>query len=266
MKIVVISLGGSLIIPDKINFKFLDAFKKEIRKHYRTHKFVVVCGGGLIARRYIAALRAERKSIEEMSEAGIMATRMNALFMIQFFGKEANKSLPVNMEEIKDSLAKNNVVFCGALRYSKDSTSDGTAAKIAHFLKADFINLTNVKGLYTDDPKVNKNAKFVPYETWEKFEKMALKIKYNPGQHFILDQQAAIIIREYRIKTYIIGSQLKNLSNIIKGKKFIGTEIDGIENSGNKNTISSEFSKGQFLKRRDLMNRRVHKNDKHKRY
>ncbi len=227
MKKIVISLGGSLIVPDKIDFKFLDKFKKTLRKHYSTYKFIVVCGGGSIARKYIEALKKEGKSERELSQAGIRVTRMNSLFLIQFFGKEANDSLPLDMHEIKSNLIKNSVVFCGALRFSEKSTSDTTAAKLANYLKTEFVNITNVKGLYTSDPKKDKNAKFIKNISWKDFEKMALKSKYSPGQHFVLDQQAAILIKKHKTPTYIIDKNLKNLERILKNKKFDGTLISG---------------------------------------
>lgn len=226
-KVVVISLGGSLIVPDKINTKFLEAFKRTLRKHYEKHKFVVVCGGGTIARKYISILAAEGKSQRELSIAGIRATRMNALILMQLFGKEANNILPFNMKDVKDSLAKNKVIFCGALRFAPNSTSDSTAAKLAHYFGADFINMTNVKGLYSDNPLTNKNARFISHESWKEFEKRALKLKYHSGQHFVLDQKASVTIREYKIKTFIIGSDTKNIDKILDGKKFAGTLICG---------------------------------------
>ncbi len=226
-KVVVISLGGSLIVPEQIDFNFLDNFKKTIAKHYRTHKFVIVCGGGTVARKYISALEKEGKSKKELSLAGIRATRMNALFMMQFFGKEANKTLPTNMQEVKDHLPKNSVVLCGALRYADRSTSDGTAAHLANFLHTNFINMTNVKGLYTDNPKTNPKARFIPFISWKDFESKALKIKYKAGQNFVLDQEAAVLIRKHKIKTYILGQNLKELNNVLKGKKFTGTLIQG---------------------------------------
>lgn len=225
-KIVVISLGGSLIVPEKMDVPFLLNFVKTLKKNYRTHKFVVVCGGGTIARKYISTLKAEGKSARELAEAGIMATRMNAQFVMQMFGKEANDRLPLNMEEVRDSLPKNNVVICGALRFTPKSTSDSTAAKLAHFLKTDFINMTNVKGLYDKNPKEHRDAKFIPYETWKAFEKRALKIKFKPGQNFVLDQQASNLIRKHKIRTYIIGKDLRNLDGVLKGKKFVGTRIE----------------------------------------
>lgn len=226
-KVVVISLGGSLIIPDKTNYKYLESFKKTIRKFYKNYKFVVVCGGGAIARAYIKALKEEHKNKKELSEAGIRATRMNALFMSQLFGKEANNFLPADMHEVKNALQKNNIVFCGALRYAPNTTSDSTAAKLAHFLNTYFINLTNVKGLYSNNPLTNKKAKFITEISWKEFEKKAGRIKFHAGQHFVLDQKASIIIRKYKIKTYILGSDNKQLENLLKGKSFIGTSISG---------------------------------------
>lgn len=227
MKKIVISLGGSLIVPDKIDFKFLENLKKTLRKHYSTHKFIVVCGGGSIARKYIEALKKEGKSKYELSQAGIRVTRMNAIFLMQFFGKEANDALPKDMHEVKNNILKNSIVICGALRFSKNSTSDTTAAKLAHYLKTDFINITNVNGLFTKDPNKFKDAKFIPNISWNEFEKMALKSKYSPGQHFVLDQSAAAIIKKYKIPTHIIGKNLNNLENILKNKKFEGTSIKG---------------------------------------
>ncbi len=226
-KVIVLSLGGSLIVPEKTNFQFLNRFKHTLRKHYRTHKFVIVCGGGTIARKYISLLKKEHKSKIELSKAGIIATRMNAKLIMQLFGKEANDSLPRDMREVKANLKKNKVVICGALRYIPNATSDTTAAELANFLKTEFINITNIKGLYTSNPFISKKAKFIPLINWNSFDKMANRHKHKAGQHFVLDQSAATIIRKHKIKTYIIGPDTNNITRILKGKKFVGTLING---------------------------------------
>ncbi|MEK6888669.1 MAG: UMP kinase [Nanoarchaeota archaeon] len=225
MKILIISLGGSIIVPEKIDYLFLKNFRNSLKKFYRTHKFAIVCGGGTIARKYIEILKKQGKNEKELSIAGIRATRMNALFLMQIFGKEANDSLPKNMKDIKDNLKKNNVTICGALRWASKSTSDSTAAKLANYLKSDFINITNVSGLYTADPKKNKNAQLISAISWKDFDKVANKIKFKPGEHFVLDQKAAKLIRKHKIPTYIIGQNLKNLESLLKNEKFRGTTI-----------------------------------------
>jgi len=224
-KRVVISLGGSLIIPDKINLAFLKKFKKIIDKHKNKFSFIIVTGGGSTARKYISALRQAGKSDFFQSMAGISATRMNARFLTYLFGKDANQGIPHNMKEVKNLSEKNNPVFCGALRYAPKETSDATSAKLARFFKCEFINLTLVSGLYTKNPFKNKDAKFISKISWKDFEKKATKRKFRPGQHFVLDQSASKIIRRYKIKTYILGKNLKNLDNLLSGKKFKGTVI-----------------------------------------
>jgi len=130
------------------------------------------------------------------------------------------------MKKIKDLLKKNQIIFCGGLRYRKNNTSDGTASLIAAYLKAPFINLTNIDGLYTSNPKDNPKAKQIPKITWKKFQSIASKIKFKAGQHFVLDQTAAKTIQKKKIPTYIVGS-IAAINNILKGHKFRGTLIQG---------------------------------------
>lgn len=224
-RVIVISLGGSLIVPDEIDINFLEKFRQVIKKHEKDYKFVIVCGGGSVARKYIKALREESKSDYLQCMAGIAVTRLNARFMTYFFGKDSSSGIPHDMQEIKNLLEKNNVVFCGALRYAEKETSDGTSAKLARFFNCDFVNLTLVPGLYSANPLTHKNAKFIPKISWKKFLLRANTIKYKPGQHFVLDQQAAETIFNYKIKTYILGKNLRNLDNLLSGKKFNGTII-----------------------------------------
>ena len=228
-KVIVLSLGGSLIIPDKVNIKFLKEFKKIILKNTKKYKFIIVCGGGSTARKYINGLSKEKLSKKKFHQGflGIATTRLNARFMTYFFGNDANKGIPHDMREVKNMLRPYDVVFCGALRYAKDETSDGTSAKLANFFKTIFINLTNVTGLYDKDPSKYKNAKFISKISWKEFGKMANKIKFKPGQHFVLDQTASEIILKNKITTYIIGNNIKQLDNLLNNKKFKGTTIKG---------------------------------------
>ncbi len=223
----VISLGGSRIAPkgEKIDYEFLKEFRKLILKH-KSKKFVVVTGGGSTARKYIGALRKLHKGIKKQSQTGIAITRFHAGILAKLFGKPANDSIPENMKKVQNLLRKNQIVFCGGLRYKSEGTSDGTAADLAGFLNCKFINLTNVKGIYTTNPKKDKNAKFIKQITWKDFHKMAEKIKYEAGQHFVLDQIAAKAISKKRIPTYIVGS-LSDVKNIIEGKNFKGSLICG---------------------------------------
>lgn len=225
-KIWVISLGGSILLSEKNSKPLLLQFEKMLSKLYGKNKFVIVCGGGAIARQYIHVLRKEHQSIKSQSFAGIEATRMNARFVMRVFGKKANDLLPDTMKSVKNNLKNNKVVITGSfLRYRPNQTSDSTAAQIANYLGAEFINVTNVDGLYTADPRKNKNAKLISEISWKEFAERAQKIKYKPGEHFVLDQNAAQLIKRKKIATYIVGPKLGNLKNLIEGKSYKGTTI-----------------------------------------
>ena len=79
--------------------------------------------------------------------------------------------------------------------------------------------------MYDKNPKEFKNAKFIPEISWKEFDKLANKIKYKPGQHFVLDQTASKTIMNHKIPTYIIGKDAKQLDNLLNGRKFRGTKI-----------------------------------------
>jgi uridylate kinase len=225
-KVIVLSLGGSQIIPDDVNVKYLKEFKKTIMSNSKKYKFVVVCGGGSLARKYIEGIKSQTSSHKFQSLAGISATRTNARFMNYFFGIDPEKGIPHSIKDVRKYIKKLDIIFCGALEYKPHQTSDSTAADIAKKFKTKFVNLTNVKGLHDKNPKEFKNAKFIPKISWKEFDKLANKIKFKPGQHFVLDQTASKTIMKNKIPTYII-KDLKNLDNLLKGKKFIGTRIDG---------------------------------------
>jgi uridylate kinase len=224
-EMIVLSLGGSQIIPEDINHPYLKKFKETVLKHTETYKFAIVCGGGSLARKYITAIKKEKGDLYHQSLAGINATRANARFISYFFGHDPKYGIPKTLRTVKKYLKKRDIVFCGALEYKENQTSDTVAALITKKMKGEFVNLTNVKGLYTKDPKKYKNAKFIPKISWENFDKIVQKIKFKPGQHFVLDQGASTIIKKRKIKTIII-KDVKELDNYLKKKKFIGTVID----------------------------------------
>lgn len=222
----VLSLGGSLIIPEEINLKFLREFRKVIQTNTAKYKFVIVCGGGSVARKYISALSKEKKNNYLQDLCGISVTRLNARFMSYFFGMDPSRGIPHNMVQVKNRLSRNDVVFCGGLRYSPEQTSDSTAVRLANYLGTDFINLTNVKGLYDKNPKKYKDAKFIPKATIEEFNRLVMKVESKPGMHAPVDHSAMKIIRKNKIRTYIIGGDAKQLNNLLNGKKFVGSIIE----------------------------------------
>ncbi|MBT4257585.1 UMP kinase [archaeon] len=226
-EIIVLSLGGSLIIPEEVDYRYLEKLKKIVLKHTKKYKFIFVCGGGSIARKYIAALKKNKTNETLQSFAGIGTTRMNARFMSYFFNLDPKEGIPHTMELVEKRIKNHNIIFCGALEYKPNQTSDSTAALVAKHFKTKFINLTNVKGLYTKNPKKYKDAKFIEKISWKDFDNLAQKMTFKPGQHFVLDQTASKMIKKYNLPTFILGQDTKQLDNFLNNKKFIGTTIQG---------------------------------------
>ena len=100
-KVIVLSLGGSLIIPNEVNMKYLKKFKEIILKHKRQYQFIIVCGGGSVARKYISALASIQAPIKFQGYSGISATRMNARFVSYFFGQDHERGMPHTVAELK---------------------------------------------------------------------------------------------------------------------------------------------------------------------
>lgn len=224
MKLVVISLGGSIINPDDVDYDFLKEFRKTLLK-LKEWKFVIVTGGGATARRYIKVLRKDGLDHRIQCLAGIAVTRMHARLLMTLFRKEANQKLPQNIKEIDNLIKKDRIVFCGALRFEENQTSDAVGAEIAAHFKVPFVNLTDVNGLYDKDPKKFKDAKFISKISYRDFHKMITKIKYEAGLHFVLDHKATDIVMKKKVKTFILNKEMKNFENFLKGGYYKGTAI-----------------------------------------
>ena len=84
--------------------------------------------------------------------------------------------------------------------------------------------MTNVKGLYTKDPRKFKDAKLISHISYRAFKEMIKNHHEKPGQHFVLDQHAAKICLQEHILTVILTGT-KNLDKVLEGKNFQGTII-----------------------------------------
>lgn len=222
MQVEVLSLGGSILVQDAINLSFLKQFRALLHS-FSDRKFVVVVGGGKVARTYIQGLA--HTSMHVQGLVGIQVTRLNAWLLSQYFGYDSAHRIPHTMQEVKHLLKKNRIVFCGGLRFQEEQTSDGTAASLAHLFRTRFINITNVSGLYTRNPQVYKDARLISHISSADFSAKVKQLKYHPGQHFVLDHHAAEIIQRHRIPTYIVGPKISNLRNLLRGNAFMGTTI-----------------------------------------
>lgn len=223
-EIIIFSVGGSLIVPDNINVKFLKNFRELILKQIKKNKrFVIITGGGLTARNYMnAANKISNTNNEDMDWLGIHSTRLNAQLIKTIFKKEANKFViknPTNKIDFKENI----LIAAG---YKPGCSTDYDAVLIAKNIGAKkLINLSNIDFVYSKDPKKYSDAKKIKNTTWKDFRKILPK-KWSPGLSSPFDPIAAKAAEELKLEVVIMnGSKLKNLENYLEGKKFNGTII-----------------------------------------
>ena len=88
----VIALGGSIVCPEEIEVNFLRNFYVFLKKRNKKgEKFVIMVGGGNIARQYqIAASKITKVLDQDKDWIGIHATRINAHLLRTIFQKESH--------------------------------------------------------------------------------------------------------------------------------------------------------------------------------
>jgi uridylate kinase len=222
-KLYVISLGGSVLVPDKVDVKFLKEFKDLIIKLTKKgNSFIIICGGGKVCRDYQdAARQVSELSDEELDWIGVHATRFNAQLLHATFGKLAHK------EVIKDPTLDTNfreqiVIAAG---WKPGWSTDFVATILAKNHKvSSIVNVTSKPFVYDKDPAKFKDAKPIKKIEWSEFRKM-FGSKWSPGLSSPFDPVASKECHDSNIKVVIMGSNLSNIKNFFENKKFEGTVI-----------------------------------------
>jgi uridylate kinase len=221
---IVISLGGSLIVPDDVDADFLKLFRDLIISQVEQgKKFVIVTGGGKLSRRYnTAAEKVKRVIPEELDWLGIQATRFNAEFVRTLFVDQAEKDiildpmLPVHFEK--------PIIVGGG--WKPGNSTDLVAVLLAKRTGASqVVNLSNTDYVYDSDPKKNLNAKKIENTSWAEYRKLIPK-EWEPGLSSPFDPVASKLAEEEDITVvFMNGKPIDNLRHFLNNEKFQGTII-----------------------------------------
>lgn len=221
MPTFVLSLGGSLIVPQKIDVAFLRRFRDFILGQ-KDKKFIIVCGGGYINKMYNQAARQlSRVSDQELDWIGIKATELNAQLIRTLFSKIAYQNFIKPIQKIK---TQKRVIVCGG--WKPGWSSDYDAVLLAkNFNAKKVINLTNINYVYDKDPKKYRGARPLEKISWGEYRKI-VGSKWIPRLHTPFDPIAAKLAQRLKLKAVILnGRNLENLGRCLNGKKFKGTII-----------------------------------------
>lgn len=225
-KQAVISLGGSLIVPDKINVPYLTAFVDFIHRQLENGwRFFIVTGGGAPAREYIEAASAvmkERITKDDMDWLGIHATRFNAHLIRTLFRDVAQPAIITDPET--DEVGDYKIVVVSG--WKPGWSTDFVSAKVAQRIHAPYvINLSNIVQVYTDDPRKNPEAKPIEHMSWKEFRKM-VGDEWTPGLNSPFDPIAARLADEEGQTVLVMkGDNLENLEQAFSTGTFVGTVL-----------------------------------------
>lgn len=221
---IVVSVGGSLIVPDSVSVDFLKQFKALVlEKVQRGYSFTIIAGGGKTARKYQEAANAVMPlSPQDLDWIGIHATRLNAQLLRNIFVGYAHQHVVKN--PTIDIDAEEPIII--AAGWQPGCSTDYDAVLMAKNLGSHkLVNLSNIDYVYTADPKKDPNAKKIEKIDWPAFRKL-LPAEWDPGLSSPFDPVAAKEAEALNLEVAIInGTRLEEFSHYLDGEPFVGTII-----------------------------------------
>ncbi|MDO8482824.1 MAG: UMP kinase [bacterium] len=221
---IVISLGGSLIIPDELDLNFLRSIKVLVEAEVRNGKsFIIITGGGKVCRKYQAAAQELGvSSSEELDWLGIHVTRMNAHFFRILMADLAHGEI-ITDPKVLGEITKPVVIAAG---WKPGWSTDLVAVEIARTTGAKkLVNLSNIDYVYDKDPRKFPDAQKIEQASWAEFRKI-IPAEWSPGVNTPFDPVAAKLAEELGLEVVIMnGKPLDNLQNYLEGQAFKGTVI-----------------------------------------
>ncbi len=224
MKRIVISLGGSVLVPT-LESNNIERYVAVLKKIAEKCRIFVVVGGGGEARRYIGAARSVGIDEATADELGIMVTRLNARLLVGGLGSAAYPRVAENYTEAKEYAETAKIVVMGGVTPAQ--TTDAVSAVLAESVGADLlINATSVNGIYSADPK--KHAGAVRHErlTPGQLLEIIAHGRLSAGANTVLDIVAGKVVERSGIPLLVLdGRDPENLARAIVEGEFVGTIV-----------------------------------------
>lgn len=221
---IIVSLGGSIIVPDRIDTVFLRNFRNFILRQARKgRRFIIICGGGKTARNYISAASEIRKiGAADLDWIGIHATRLNAQLLRAVFKDIAFEKIIKD----PDRKVRTALPLILAAGWKPGVSTDYDAVVLARTYGSKVIlNLTDVDYVYDKNPKKYPDARPLRELSWKFFRKI-VGSRWSPGLSAPFDPVAARLAEKLRLRVVILnGRNIANIERFLDEKPFIGTTI-----------------------------------------
>ena len=222
---VVVSIGGSVLIPEKDDAVYIKALADMLKEAAEEVCLMVVCGGGKISRYYSRTGKELGGTTYQLDELGIGVTRINAGLLSIALGDAGFDRVPLRPEECASMATPGKVAVMGGTE--PGHTTDAVAAMVARACGAvRIVNASNVDAVYSDDPRKNPDAERYSRITIDQLKDIVYD-EHDAGRSSVFDPMGVRIAKESKIDLLMVnGRDLSELRNAILGKEIKGTFVD----------------------------------------
>lgn len=229
----VIKIGGSTFSTSEEKLfdfeqanKLKETFKSLTEKGF---KFILVTGGGFIARKYQKMIREAGLTDYDEHYAGTAINNLNATLLRGVFGDLAEEKIVAfsdfdKKEEIKFSKP---ILIAGAGH--PGPSGDWDASYLAKYSNANkVISLKDIDGVYSADPDLDPTATKVENLTWDEYLNIIGNPEaHKPGGNLPVDPLASKFSKENGVSFVVLnGNDLNNFVKAISGEAFVGSTIN----------------------------------------
>lgn len=231
---IVLKLSGEALSGDKgfgIEPAVIQSIARQVKEVAELGiEIAIVVGGGNIWRGKVGSeMGMERANADYM---GMLATVMNSLALqdsLESMGIPTRVQTSIEMRQVAEPyirrkairhLEKKRVVIFAAGTGNPYFSTDTTAALRAAEIEAEVILMAknNVDGVYSDDPKLNKQAK--------KYDKLSYMDMLNEGLE-VMDSTASSLCMDNDIPLIVFSiTEEGNIKRVVQGE-VLGTTIRG---------------------------------------
>lgn len=224
MEKVVVSIGGSILVPGENDAEFIGKLAKMLKEVSKEVQLAIVCGGGKTARYYAGIAKDLGGDTYDQDILGIAATRMNAQLLMLALG-DMPDAVITNAEDLAKASEPGKIVVMGGT--VPGHTTDAVSSMVAAAMKADrIINGTSVDAVYTADPRKDPDAKKITNMTIDDLAGIVYK-EHGASKSSVFDPLGVKLAKENNIDILIIdGRNLDELKNAILGRPIKGTFVN----------------------------------------
>ena len=209
--------------------QMLDYVRAEVKKVVDAGiETAIVVGGGNLFRGVGSAAAGLPRHVGD--SLGMFATLMNATALAGYFNAHGlpakafsafvvgNLLEPFSVDAARAALSRGQVAIFGGGTSNPYFTTDTASVLRALEIGADFmVKATQVDGIYSDDPRKNPAAEFLPQVTYDEVLRRDLRI---------MDASAIAIARENRLPVVVValrtpGAMLAALSGEAVGSRVV---------------------------------------------